>query len=565
MIDLTDMMRGWVKVVLSVVVLTSSDCLLAQQAGMFDELTPLYPDSGAHRGSVGLSSLAPRGGVTGVHILLDRLASNEEVTVKIHTKDDVSIGQLLPVDVKQNTGLQSRTELRDGKLNPHVIRRAPFQVYDAIRLVPSRIAKADDSGRLALRLEYVVPRDAKPGLKTYKVELIAGSWKQQLTWEVEVHAAVLAESQPGYTNWFSVENLANYHGHALWSPGHWEMIEQAAMLMREQRQTMFWIPWRLFFGLDADGTLKVDDKRLDRYVRIFLEAGFKQVELGHLAERENGAWGAKHLVSTLGKLRVDSEKGKKLLMDQLAAIQRFVHRHQLEGKVYQHISDEPLSAHAGDYVMIAKWVHEHLPEAPVFDAVHCTTELVGAVDVWCPQLDIYYRHRDFFQQRIQAGEQVWVYTCLSPGGAALNRLLDQERTRCVLLSWFVMKEGLSGYLHWGLNHYRKGNDPYRETSPQFDDKPGPSRNFLPPGDSHVAYPDPVDKRLLSSVRLCAHRLGMEDAAMLSSIPDQKLDVRMELIGQLIREPKQYVMSVEKYRSSRKSLMESVSGLKSTPR
>ena len=63
-------------------------------------------------------------------------------------------------------------------------------------------------------------------------------------------------------------------------------------------------------------------------------------------------------------------------------IRSFVKRHKLQGKVFQHISDEPLSAHAKDYVMLAKWVHTHLPEAPVFDAVHGTTELVGSVDAY---------------------------------------------------------------------------------------------------------------------------------------------------------------------------------------
>ncbi|NWK57390.1 DUF4091 domain-containing protein [Verrucomicrobiaceae bacterium N1E253] len=523
-----------------------------QQAGMFDELEPLFPDSGAHNGKAEFSSTVPRGGVAGVHLLLDRLASDSEVTVE--SAGAVVIQQLLPVDVQQNTGVESRTELRDGKLNPHVIRRAPFQVFDAIRPLPSGKALADGSGRLSLRLEYAVQRDAEPGIKKIHVTLRSGSWKQRVTWNVDVHPAVVPDDQPGYTNWFSVANLASYHGHEMWSEGHWKTIAQAAALMREQRQTMFWIPWGDFIALDSDGKLAVDQKRLDRFAGLFLKLGFEQVELGHLAHRENGAWGAKHLVTSLGKLRVDSDEGKKLLLDQLAIIRRFVLRHKLHDRVFQHISDEPLSAHAADYVMVAKMVHEHLPEAPVFDAIHCTDELVGAVDVWCPQLDIYYRHRAFFQERMKAGEQVWIYTCLSPGGAALNRLLDQERTRCVLLSWLLMKDGLSGYLHWGLNHYRKGNDPFKETSPQFDDKPGPSRNFLPPGDSHVAYPD--GSHLLSSVRLCAHRIGMEDAALIGGMLSQK--DQSEMVSKLILEPRKHELDVQAYRNARKELLDRTS-------
>ena len=37
-----------------------------------------------------------------------------------------------PVPVEENTGLDSRTEQFQGKINPYVIRRAPFDVFEII-------------------------------------------------------------------------------------------------------------------------------------------------------------------------------------------------------------------------------------------------------------------------------------------------------------------------------------------------------------------------------------------------------------------------------------------------
>ena len=43
-------------------------------------------------------------------------------------------------------------------------------------------------------------------------------------------------------------------------------------------------------------------------------------------------------------------------------------------------------------------------------------ELTGAVDIWCPQVHKYQQNMAFFTERKAAGDEVWVYTCLVPGG-----------------------------------------------------------------------------------------------------------------------------------------------------
>lgn len=531
-----------------------SQLTFSQQLATFDELVPLYPDTEVKEDKLTFSSHSLKGGKAVLHVLMKRLKSNGQVSVKL-SSDEIEAAKLLPVSVSQNTGLNTRTELIDGKYNPHVIRRAPFQIYDAIKPIREGTTLSDANGSLALRFEINIPENTTSHEQVYKIELKNGRWSRTVKWNIKIEDKVLPKQNLSYTNWFSLSNFASYHQCELWSDAHWEKITQAAKIMRHEGQNMFLVPWGAFMKIDTKSKVILDEKKLDRFAKIFLDIGFDKVELGHLATRENGEWGAKHLVTQLGKVRVDSAKGRDILKQQLAHIRAFVKRHKLDEKVYQHISDEPLSAHAKDYVEVAKIVHENLPEAPVFDATHCTTELVGSVDVWCPQLDIYYKNREFFQQRIKEGEEVWIYTCLSPGGRALNRLLDQEKTRMVLLKWLIVKDGLSGYLHWGLNHYQKKSDPYLVTSPRFDNNTGPSRNFLPPGDSHVVYPDKENHNVLSSVRLSSHRLGLEDAAMLTELKKKSPETAQSIFTQLLKSPREHELGISHYRKVRTVLLQ----------
>ena len=149
-----------------------------------------------------------------------------------------------------------------------------------------------------------------------------------------------------------------------------------------------------------------------------------------------------------------------------------------------------------------------LPGIPIVEAT-MTRELTGAVDIWCPQVHKYQQNRSFFDERKAAGDQVWVYTCLVPGGPWVNRLLDQERLRQVWIGWAAAKWELDGFLHWGLNHYKA--DPFAQSVVDHPAMPN-TTNKLPAGDTHIVYPGPYGP--WSSTRFEAHRIGLEDLAML---------------------------------------------------
>ena len=154
---------------------------------------------------------------------------------------------------------------------------------------------------------------------------------------------------------------------------------------------------------------------------------------------------------------------------------------------------------------------------------------------------------DFFNERKADGDQVWVYTCLVPGGPWINRLLDQERVRPVYVGWAASLFELDGFLHWGFNHHR--GHPFTELVVQH----GDSKNFLPAGDSHIVYPG--DNAPWSSQRFEAHRIGIEDYELLEALKKKNPEQTTLLIHQLFRAFDDYEKDVKIYRKVRRELLE----------
>jgi hypothetical protein len=306
---------------------------------------------------------------------------------------------------------------------------------------------------LALRVEVPIAPDAEAGPRTYTLTLAGGDWSLRLRWNLTVHAAIVPPSgpqSPGYTNWFSPTVIAQRHGLTQWSEPFWEMLGRYADLMARGRQNTFWIRWGDFVSVGPDGKVSLDRPRFKRYVRLFLDRGFTRVEGGHVARRHQGNWSSPRLDIGLTGSDASSEQGRAELAAILSEVRAALAELGLPKHVVylQHLSDEPTKTNAESYKALAEQVRRHLPGVRIFEAT-MALELVGAVDHWCPQVQEYQNRRDFFEARKRAGDSVWVYTCLAPGGPWLNRLLDQKRLRQVYLGWALVKYDLSGFLHWG--------------------------------------------------------------------------------------------------------------------
>jgi len=529
----------------------------SQEAALFDELDVLYPDTDVSSGTEHLVTDTPRGVICGVHLLATGLRPGAKVRlgVSCETGDaaDAALFRMIPVPVEQNTGVSTRTETWDGKENPHVIREAPFHVFEAFEPVESFTTIAGNDGVCAMRVEKAIAYGAAPCGREYIISIIAGGRRINLRWEVVIHGATVPRTgaqSPGYTNWFSPALIAERHSLRLWSEPFWKMLALYADLMARGRQNTFWIRWTDFMSLDKMGKLIVNQQRLNRYVRTFLDRGFKRIEGGHLARRHNDDWSRPRLDLILTRTDSTSEKGRAELDELISAIEAAVNDAGIPGRAeyLQHISDEPTNTNAKTYAALVEQVRSRMPGVEIFDAT-MSQELVDSVDHWCPKVQEYQKNREFFEARKKAGDEVWVYTCLSPGGPWLNRLLDQERLRPLFLGWSLVKYDLAGFLHWGLNHYRKGMDPFLKSVVPHGNGPP---NFLPAGDTHVVFPGKLGP--LSGQRFEAHRIGFEDAELLLMLKKRDPVAADKIIGSMFRAYDDYEKKVAAYRTARKKLI-----------
>lgn len=532
-----------------------------------DALENLYPDSEVRDPPVRRLRLdVARGGTVAVHLLAEGLMPGETVTLSVteagRPVPEARWFRLVDVPVEQNTGRIAFTEKSmpnhdpPNAPNPYVVRRAPFRTYDALEPLPEGATRAS-APTLAFRLQVPVPRDTRPGPRRFVLQIRHSGQAVELHLGVRVWRAVIPEVGPAsfpVTNWFSYENIATRHGLRPWSESHWRMLEAYARLMAHGRQNTFWIPLPVIFPRDERQRLHLDRARLERIVRLFTRANLHYIEGGHVAARTGGRWDAPTFSLTLKGFLATSPDGN----DELAAVGRqlseVIEHHRWQHRWIQHVADEPIQANAADYRILVGMVRKYWPRVPILDAT-MDTSLVGSVDIWCPQVHKYQRHREAFERQRALGDRVWYYTCCSPGGPWLNRLLDQELLRPVLLGWGGAFYQLNGFLHWGLNHYQKDQDPWQQS---VIERWGGTSNALPAGDTHVVYPGPDGP--WSSLRWEAHREGWEDLELLQRLQRERLHAAARVLARAIQGFDRYVRSVSEFRAARAALLRALENL-----
>jgi len=342
--------------------------------------------------------------------------------------------------------------------------------------------------------------------------------------------------------------MAKRHGLKPWSEAHWKMIGRYARLMVRGRQNTFWVPWGDVFKREKTGLI-LNRRRLRRIVKTFTDAGMYYIEGGHVAHRTGGKWDAPTFDISLGGPRATSVKGNADLARAMKQLTEEIDRNGWRDRWIQHVTDEPTAANATDYRILVGMVRKYLPGVPILDATMDTT-LAGSVDIWCPQCQEYQKHRKLFQAQRAIGDRVWFYTCCSPGGPWLNRLLDMELLRPALFGWATALYDLDGFLHWGLNHYRADQDPFEKSV-----VPHGGGNSLPAGDTHVVYPGKEGP--WSSLRLEAQREGFEDYELLKQLKASKPDKASAIVAKVIRGFDDYARDVKVFRRARKSLLEAL--------
>ena len=235
--------------------------------------------------------------------------------------------------------------------------------------------------------------------------------------------------------------------------------------------------------------------------------GFETIEGAPLYHRTN--WDSCEFLITTpeGDVSALSPEGYDYAVAYLRAWNAFLRKNGWYERTIQHVGDEPHARCGSEYRILSGIVRKMLPGMKLIDAIE-THELRGAVDIWVPKNDYYATHQAEMETLRRQGDALWYYTCCIPGGHYCNRLLDFPLLRTRMLFWGNYRYALTGYLHWGLNHWR--GDPFTDTCPTN----GPT-NLLPAGDTNIVYP--LGERVLSSMRAEVSRCGAEDYELLRAL------------------------------------------------
>ena len=526
--------------------------------GLIDEVLEIYPDGRMDHPAKTITIHAARNTIAGVHVMITGLRGTESIRFAesgAGERESPGIGwyRMIDVPVAENTGLDRNTEKYSGMKNPYVIRKAPFRIYDPLRPVVSPVRA--ESTSVALRLEIPIDSSAVPGVQKHRIRIDCDGAVEILEFVVVVHRAMVPGNERAslaYINWHSLDNMCSSHDVEKWSEPFWTMLTKYAHLMARGRQNAFWFIWSEYFTFDSTGNVTTFRRDLlERYIRLFLKEGLTTIHGAPMVHRRDWLGSMDMLLgvrSADGKeVYAMSTKGKHMMTEMATRIIAMMKENRWERLWLQGVFDEPTEEYVVRYKELVALFRGLYPGIQILEAT-LTTEVAGDVNVWCPQVHEYQANREFFDKRKKAGDRVWVYTCLAPGGQWMNRLLDMERLRQVYIGWACAKFDLQGYLHWGLNHHTA--KPFEELV-RFHIE----GQYLPAGDSHIVYP--VLDGPLSSHRFEAHRIGMEDFELLTQVKKSDPKRADEIIGLVVQGFDAYSTDIAAYREARRQLLDAV--------
>ena len=533
----------------------------AFDAALTDPLAWLYADSKIATVERLDEVDVPANGVVDVNILVYGLKPNERLEFDASEKGGEWY-RMRAVPVARNTGVNGFLEKNPGD-NPHVARRAPFEVFDVLEPIAN-----GDGGQRAGRPTVAVITDAKEteglyfrmqdppkGAKSFDIcfRIKQGNEERQLSLKVNVHTVLLppvGKDSFKYTNWMDFDSMAASHGLKPWSEEHWKMIEKYVRLATRGRQNMGLM--RAVFEKGDNGAVHIDKKKFARFLDIYNRTGIWYLEGTHLAGFVNG-WGSSAF-KTVYTTNITTTVEGALALSKLAKMYiEEIETRGLRDRWYQHVADEPGGANVPEYRITAGIVRRYMPGIRTVDAVE-EPSFAGALDVWCPKVNSFERHHALYDSfRTNFGDRVWCYTCCVPGGKWMNRTMDGELLRPALIPWVSVMWDVDGFLHWGYNRWQRnqGQDPFKEPYPK---SWGGSNNghSLPSGDTHIVYPGKDGP--WPSARLEATRAGMEDADLLTMLRRRDKECADGLVRRIARGFQDYTPSCKLYREVRRDIL-----------
>lgn len=377
-------------------------------------------------------------------------------------------------------------------------------------------------------LWFTVELDNQVSAGTYPITVLFktedGDVLSEETFTLDVIGLELPEQELIHTRWFHTDSIATYYDLEPMSDPYWEMVETYLKTAVKYGINMILTP--LFTpALDtAVGherpTIQLVDveknadhytfnfQNLSRWVDMCNRNGVQYFEFSHLFTQ----WGAEHAPKIMG---CENETYKRLfgwetdalgddythfLKQFFPAIIEFIKEHQLDERVYFHISDEPRPHHIERYGKLSKLVNEYLADYPVMDALsNIEFYKEGIVKKPIPGTD---RIEPFLEADIP---DLWTYYCVSQYKDVSNQFFVFPSARNRILGMQLYKFDIAGFLHWSYNFWysmlslKQDLNPYEVTD---------ADKSFPAGEPFNVYPGKEGP--IASLRFEVFREGLQD-------------------------------------------------------
>lgn len=516
--------------------------------GIFSQNRWLFPDSKAVEGTKNADLLLLRGQTGAVQILIDGLPVGTPITWAKNDLDgiDVAIYREMEVCVNRNTNdyhCGALTTMNWEDVARDRVRPAPYRTYDP--LVPL----TDLSAEKEQEVYYVTfcPRqEAAAGRREGSVSLIFGESTVEVPLQITVGKKALPERTLELTNWPSIPAMAWAHGLEYGSKEHEDMFRKYTELLVDCRNNYFWITFDDLTAKRENGTFVFDFSGVKRWAQLALDCGIEKLEWSHIITRptwEDPPFQIPDKTNKNYRMNCLATDGRKYLTAFLRQFNDFLTENGWRDISVVHISDEPKERCADDFRILAGIFRKYLPGIKLIDAVEIYF-IEDALDIYVPKDHYYQLNRNDFEALRDDRNELWFYTCNMPGGRFLNRHIDAPLLNTRLLHWGNYRHNLTGYLHWGYNHYRQGKDPFEETS---------VNEGLPSGDCNIVYP--LKDGPIRSLRFQQMKCGVEDYEILRALSLTQKETADRLCRKAFYAFDDYIKDVPEFETIQRAVVE----------
>ena len=362
------------------------------------------------------------------------------------------------------------------------------------------------------------------------------TYTTQKTLKLEIIDAVLSEQKLMYTQWFHTDCLASYYKVDVFSQEHWEIIKKFMRVAVKNGHNVIFTPvftppldtlvggerptTQLLDIFVDNGKYSFGFEKLDRWIQMSLEIGYKYFEMPHLFTQWGAEFCPKIMATVDGEYKKifgwenksTSPEYREFLANYLPAITEYMEKKGLKDKTFFHYSDEPRENHIKTYKEAVSGAEKYLEGWKCMDALseveYYKEGLVKNV------VTPHYRSQNFFDENIN---DIWIYYCCGHHDYYSNRFLCYPLWRTRVLGLQLFKYDIPGFLQWGYNFYYNEHsikliDPYRTTD---------GIRAFPAGDPFSVYPG-EDGECIESTRLVSFYEGIQDM--------RALELLSELIG-----------------------------------